>query len=116
MRSTLVALATVAAAACASTPLADPMLAAPDGTSWRLATLRGAPVLGSTIATLTFERDHVFGTGGTNRFFGGWSVDGDRLTFSKVGSSTRMRCWMMPRWTCRAPACSTGSKYRRAAA
>jgi heat shock protein HslJ len=87
IRAAMTAVACVsalAAAACASNAPHTSL----SGTSWAVESIAGQAVSGPTIE---FAEDRVSGTGGCNRFFGGYSVDGDRLTFSAVGS-TRMAC------------------------
>jgi len=74
----------LAAAACASTAPHGDL----SGTGWVVESIAGEAVSGPTIE---FVEDRVSGTGGCNRFFGGYQVEGDRLTFSAVGS-TRMAC------------------------
>jgi heat shock protein HslJ len=74
----------LAAAACASNA-PHPDLA---GTSWAVESIAGEAVSGPTIE---FAEDRVSGTGGCNRFFGGYQVDGDRLAFTGMGV-TRMAC------------------------
>jgi copper homeostasis protein (lipoprotein) len=67
-------------------------------TYWKLVRLRGKPVVASRaqqsephlILHPGSER-RVAGSGGCNRLSGGYSLDGDRLTFSRV-AATRMAC------------------------
>lgn len=63
------------------------------GTSWALSDLNGAaPVAEGQPATLAFDdKGGVAGSTGCNRFFGGYSVDGAKVTFGQLGS-TRMAC------------------------
>lgn len=74
----------LAAAACASSAPHTDL----SGTRWAVESIAGETVSGPTIE---FAEDRVSGTGGCNRFFGGYHVDGDRLTLTDVGS-TRMAC------------------------
>ena len=86
-RAAIVATACIsalAAAACAnSAPRADL-----SGTSWAGESVAGEPVSGPTIE---FARDRISGTGGCNRFFGGYSAEAGRISFSEIGA-TRMAC------------------------
>lgn len=61
------------------------------GTEWRLEDLAGAGVLDNLQTTLRFETaDRIVGNGGCNRYFGGVTVNGDRLAVSAVGSTRRL--------------------------
>lgn len=86
-RAAIVATACIsalAAAACAnSAPRADL-----SGSSWAVESVAGEPVSGPTIE---FAQDRISGTGGCNRFFGGYSVEDGRISFTGVGA-TRMAC------------------------
>lgn len=86
-RAAIVAAACIsalAAAACAnSAPRADL-----SGTSWAVESVTGQPVSGPTIE---FAQDRISGTGGCNRFFGGYSAEDGRISFSAIGA-TRMAC------------------------
>ena len=86
-RAAIVATACVsalAAAACAnSAPRADL-----SGTSWAVESVVGQPVSGPTIE---FAQDRISGTGGCNRFFGGYTAEDGRISFSAIGA-TRMAC------------------------
>lgn len=64
--------------------------------TWRLVSLNqggvAVPVLADTTPTITFAADgRVAGSGGCNRFFGGYTLDGNALTFDALGS-TEMAC------------------------
>ncbi len=64
--------------------------------TWRLVSLNqggvAVPVLADTTPEITFEADgRVVGSGGCNRFFGGYTLDGNKLTFEAL-SSTEMAC------------------------
>lgn len=63
------------------------------GTSWTLSELAGAPpVTGESSATIEFDDEgRVAGSSGCNRFFGGYTVEGETLTIGQVGS-TMMAC------------------------
>lgn len=76
----------LAAAACASVAPEAPL----SETRWVVQTINGQPVAFRT-PTLEFAADRISGTGGCNRFFGGYASNGDQLTFSGVGS-TEMAC------------------------
>ncbi|NWG15022.1 MAG: META domain-containing protein [Chloroflexi bacterium] len=61
------------------------------GTSWQLESLAGAAVSDGLI-TLEFGRDgRVSGSGGCNRYNGGYAVEGDAITFGQV-AATLMAC------------------------
>lgn len=65
------------------------------GTKWTLDSILvdGAltpPVDGTTI-TLEFADEGVIGSGGCNNYFGGYTVDGDAISFTQMGS-TQMFC------------------------
>ncbi len=74
------------AAACASTA-PEPALS---GTRWVAQSIEGAPVAYRT-PTIEFAADRISGTGGCNRFFGGYTISGDRISFGGVGA-TEMAC------------------------
>jgi heat shock protein HslJ len=75
----LLSLACLSATAMAQSP----QLA---GTNWVLASA------GKRAPMINFEADgKVTGFGGCNRFFGGYSQSGERLSFSAIGA-TRMAC------------------------
>ncbi|MBK8027580.1 MAG: META domain-containing protein [Chloroflexi bacterium] len=62
------------------------------GTSWQLELLGGEPVGGDSTVTLIFGTDgSIGGNGGCNVYGGGYTVDGDSLTFTNV-FSTMMFC------------------------
>lgn len=61
------------------------------GTQWKLVELQGeAPVEGTTI-TAHFDDGRVTGSGGCNRYFGGFTTQGSNIELSQLGS-TRMAC------------------------
>lgn len=67
-----------------------------EGTYWRLTVLRGKPVETARNQQephfiLQPEHKHLTGSGGCNRLIGGYTVDGDRLSFMGV-ASTKMAC------------------------
>ncbi|HEX8901642.1 META domain-containing protein [Vitreimonas sp.] len=74
------------AAACASTAPEPPL----SGTRWVAQSIEGAPVAYRT-PTIEFAADRISGTGGCNRFFGGYTISGDRISFGGVGA-TEMAC------------------------
>lgn len=74
------------AAACASTAPEPPL----SGTRWVAQSIEGAPVAYRT-PTIEFAADRISGTGGCNRFFGGYTISGDRISFGGVGT-TEMAC------------------------
>ena len=59
------------------------MTGALEGIEWRLAEGSGQ--------TLLLDGGHASGSGGCNRFAGGYALDGDRLSFEPL-ASTRMAC------------------------
>lgn len=62
------------------------------GTSWLLTEINGAAPVGEQTPTLEFvEPGRVAGTGGCNRYFGGFSQDGTTVSFGQMGS-TKMAC------------------------
>jgi len=80
----IVSVSALAAAACATNAPANDL----SGTSWRVQSIAGQPASGPTIE---FAQDRISGTGGCNRFFGGYTAEQGRLSVSGVGS-TRMAC------------------------
>jgi len=67
-----------------------------EGTYWKLSVLRGKPVEATRNQQEPFfilrpEQKRLTGSGGCNRLMGGYTVDGDRLSFTGV-ASTRMAC------------------------
>ncbi len=74
----------VAAAACA----ANAPRAELSGASWSVESVAGRPNSGPTIE---FAQDRIAGTGGCNRFFGGYSAEDGRISVTGVGA-TRMAC------------------------
>jgi heat shock protein HslJ len=78
----------------ASTPSTPPML---ESTYWRLVALGDTPVTPADTArqahiTLSGGTEkRVTGSGGCNRMFGSYTLDGTALAFSKVGA-TKMAC------------------------
>ncbi len=86
-RAAMTAIATasaLAAAACASSAPQNAL----SGTRWAVESIGGAPAAG---ATIEFSAERVAGAGGCNRFFGGYAVSGESISFNDVGS-TRMAC------------------------
>lgn len=76
----------VLAAACASTAPESVL----GGGRWTVASIGGAAV--STRApTIEFAGGRIAGSGGCNRFFGGYETRGDELTVSGLGA-TEMAC------------------------
>lgn len=68
----------------------------PEGREWRLVALAGGATAAEGArgaATLTLEADgrRAFGSGGCNRFSGGFERDGARLRFTPL-ASTKMAC------------------------
>jgi len=81
----------------ADSPSGRASAAAPlEGTYWRLTVLRGNPVETArnqqeAFFILRAEQKRLTGSGGCNRLIGGYTVEGDRLSFTGV-ASTRMAC------------------------
>lgn len=74
----------------ASTP--SDLIASLVGTEWLLEDLNGTGVMDYAQTTLNFESsDRIVGSGGCNRYFGGLTVEDDRISFGAIGS-TRMAC------------------------
>ena len=75
------------AAACASnapaTILAD--------TNWTVASLNGEPVA-ERAPTIEFSGDRISGSGGCNRYFGGYEVTGAETIVIRGVGSTEMAC------------------------
>lgn len=62
------------------------------GTNWTLTEINGAAPVGPRPPTLEFfEPGRVSGTGGCNRITGGYTVDGDTISFGPL-ASTMMAC------------------------
>jgi heat shock protein HslJ len=77
----------LAAAACAS----NVPIAALSDTRWTVASLNGEP-LAERAPTIEFGRDRISGSGGCNRYFGGYEITGtDTIVIRGVGS-TEMAC------------------------
>ena len=73
---------------------AAPTVATLEGVEWKLVELQGKPVVvpaegRAPNLTLDAEKKRVTGFAGINRFFGGYKLDGDKLSFGMMGS-TRM--------------------------
>ncbi|MGQ0532626.1 MAG: META domain-containing protein [Caulobacteraceae bacterium] len=75
------------AAACASNAptaiLAD--------TRWTVASLNGEPVA-EAVSTIEFSGDRISGSGGCNRYFGGYEVTGAETLVIRGIGSTEMAC------------------------
>ncbi len=63
-----------------------------NGTEWQLSQMGGVKPLTERPATLAFKGDSLSGTGGCNRFVGGFTGEGFRLTVSPNLASTMMAC------------------------
>lgn len=62
------------------------------GAEWRVEDLNGAGVIDNAQTTLNFDPEgRVYGSGGCNRFNGGFELAGDTLTIGPV-ASTQMAC------------------------
>ncbi|MCB1313143.1 MAG: META domain-containing protein [Sedimentitalea sp.] len=62
------------------------------GAEWRVEDLNGAGVIDNAQTTLTFDADgSVYGSGGCNRYNGGFELDGDTLKIGPV-AATQMAC------------------------
>jgi putative lipoprotein len=62
------------------------------GTEWRAEDIEQRGVVDRVQTTLRFETDdRVAGNGGCNRYFGGMTLDGNRVAFGNLGS-TMMAC------------------------
>lgn len=60
-------------------------------TSWQLLTLHGNPPISSSTITIDFTQVLVSGTGGCNRYRGGYQTNGDNLVIAEF-TSTWMAC------------------------
>jgi heat shock protein HslJ len=94
-------------AACAAPPTPDQPTEAPPAVAdtvtdnsaellsntWRLTSINGEPVPAHVRTTLEFDTSNnsIGGTGGCNRYFGSFTLDGNALTFGGIGS-TMMAC------------------------
>jgi copper homeostasis protein (lipoprotein) len=83
----------ISADARCETPAAPAKL---EGTTWKLAALRGRPVevaerQPEPHLVLLPEQQRIAGSGGCNRIVGGYKLDGDRLTFGRA-AATLMAC------------------------
>lgn len=74
------------AAACASSAPRTELT----GTRWTVETMGGQTVL-EPAPTIEFASDRIAGTGGCNRYFGGYEADDSALRVREVGS-TEMAC------------------------
>jgi heat shock protein HslJ len=75
-----------------STDAGAPVAAAPiEGPTWRLTALRGldanALKAGEEPVTAGFQDGRVSGFSGCNRFFGGYSLEGDRIEIGQIAGS-----------------------------
>jgi heat shock protein HslJ len=62
------------------------------GAEWRVEDIGGGGIIDSAHVTLTFGADgRAFGAGGCNRWTGGYTTEGDALTFGPA-AVTRMAC------------------------
>lgn len=74
------------------TPTAPSAASSPVGTTWRLTSLDGTPVLASTTITAEFTgEDRVAGSSGCNRYMGGARAEAGRLAVTPL-ASTMMAC------------------------
>ena len=59
--------------------------------AWRIAEIDGTPIIDKTEPTLDFAADgRLSGSGSCNRFFGSYTLSGEGLTISQLGSSMMM--------------------------
>lgn len=62
------------------------------GAEWQVVELAGGALPADVVPTLTFDAEgRMSGYSGCNRMMGGWSQDGNSLTFSQV-AGTMMAC------------------------
>lgn len=62
------------------------------GAEWQVASLQGGPLPEGVVPTISFQDDGRFaGHSGCNRYMGGWTQDGSRLTLTQV-AGTMMAC------------------------
>jgi heat shock protein HslJ len=83
-----IALITVSALA---TACGDDGGASIEGTEWVLATIDGEGLPESVAPTLLLADGTASGNAGCNQFTGGYTLDGDQLTFGPL-ATTRMAC------------------------
>lgn len=97
------------AAACASTAPQNAL----SGTHWQVETL-GGQMVGERAPTIELAADRIVGTGGCNRYFGAYSVEGEAISVGAVGS-TEMACEppIMAREASFFAALSASRTYRR---
>ena len=75
-----------------TTPTAPPAASSPVGTTWRLTSLDGQPVVASATITAEFtSEDRVAGSSGCNRYTGGARAEAGRLAVTPL-ASTMMAC------------------------
>lgn len=83
----------VAAAGAATTAPTTTALSI-DGATWRLTALRGLDAkalrVGEEPVTARFQEGRVSGFSGCNRFFGGYTLDGDRIAIGQLAGSMMM--------------------------
>lgn len=89
-RSGLVAVA-VLAAACGNQEPSSSTSVPLVGTSWRLVSIQGRPVLASAPVTALFADSGLSGSAGCNRYFGSATLTGARLRLGGL-ASTKMFC------------------------
>jgi heat shock protein HslJ len=92
LRSGLVTLFVLAAAACGSNSVSSGSAVVPlAGTTWRLVSIQGRPALPNAFVTAFFDEKGLSGSAGCNRYFGGTTLDRERLRVG-VLASTKMYC------------------------
>lgn len=100
MKSLIIAAALTLAGCAASTPAADkpmpPLGGSLEGGPWLVESVNGVAINPAVRADITFEPgDHdtsvVFGTGGCNRFRGGWKQKGTTIDLGPL-AGTMMMC------------------------
>lgn len=88
------AAAETTATALAATSLSIDGATSIDGPTWRLTALRGLDAkalhVGEEPVTARFQDGRVSGFSGCNRFFGGYTLDGDRLVIGQLAGSMMM--------------------------
>lgn len=58
-----------------------------EGREWQLTSLNGTAPLADSPITLLFEEGRVAGSSGVNRYFGGYEVEGEKMTIGQVGGT-----------------------------
>ena len=108
----LTLLLALALGACGLLPQSGGQSAALAGTSWQAISI-GDLVLSPEIrSTIYFEKDEVNGNAGCNSYFGAYTQQGQKLTFSELGSTMMFCMEGMEQETAFHAALATVTQYR----